>query len=153
MAGYDGFSMSNNARRAYEGGELPASKAAQEFRRQGFKGCTSADVRAGLIRSSWHHTSKQFNSTDFYSTQLEEGEAEALAAAIATRTGRPLLQPLHFAPEPAPEPALERACNNCGRPTSRIMAHCPVCAEMLRRPGPSEVAQTIKVYKQLHYSF
>ena len=93
MAGYDGYSMSNNARSAYDAGELPASKAATEFRRQGFKSCTTADVRSGLIRSSWHHTSKKFNATDFYETSLEPEEAEKLREVIIARTNRPFTMP------------------------------------------------------------
>jgi len=62
MAGYDGFSMSNNARRAYDRGEAPASKIAQRIGR----GATAKGVRAVLRPSSWHHTSKEFNRTDFF---------------------------------------------------------------------------------------
>ncbi len=61
MAGYNGFSMSNNAVDAYARGLLPASKAAREF---GFK--STAAVRACVHPSEWHHTSKEFNATDFY---------------------------------------------------------------------------------------
>jgi hypothetical protein len=61
MAGYNGFSMSNNAVEAYDRGLLPASKAAREF---GFK--NAAALRACVQSSEWHHTSKEFNTTDFF---------------------------------------------------------------------------------------
>lgn len=57
MAGYYGFSMSNNAVRAYVCGEAPASKHAP---------VPTALVRQFCTRSSWHHTSKKYNETDFF---------------------------------------------------------------------------------------
>lgn len=67
MAGYDGFSMSNNALAARNEGRYPASVVADrvaKFRR--FRGCTAADVRAVLSASEWHHTSARYNRTSFY---------------------------------------------------------------------------------------
>lgn len=65
MAGYDwDRGMSNNAVEAYQTGELPASKAAKEY---GFK--SAAEVRRLFDPSSWHHTSKFFNCTDFFNIE------------------------------------------------------------------------------------
>jgi len=57
MAGYNGFSMSNNAVTAYEKGYVPASKI--------------KDIPAVLVREhcdpvEWHHCSKHYNKVDFY---------------------------------------------------------------------------------------
>lgn len=60
MAGYDGFSMSNNARAAYRRGKMPASKLAKEL------GVSTAAIRNFLTPCEWHHTSSQYNRTDFY---------------------------------------------------------------------------------------
>lgn len=81
MAGYCGYSMSNNAINAYELGEAPLSKwskskiisAAEE---QGVereiieilkKHSLTVLRQNALEKSSWHHTSKYFNRTNFYS--------------------------------------------------------------------------------------
>lgn len=68
MAGYNWTNgMSNNAVHAYEKGELPASKFAQWLRKErGVKGCSAADVKELLDSSSYHHTSKFYNSTEFF---------------------------------------------------------------------------------------
>ncbi len=81
MAGYcEDFSMSRNARAAYDGGEMPLSKwtkkamleAAAELDEQGeklpaLKKLTTATLRRLLLEnSSWHHTSSRFNTTQFY---------------------------------------------------------------------------------------
>lgn len=60
MAGYAGFSMSNNAVDAYERGIAPASKVAKP------KGVTSKTVKLLVDPEEWHHTSKKYNRTDFY---------------------------------------------------------------------------------------
>lgn len=67
MAGYDGFSMSNRAREAYERGCLPASKLAKRIG----GGATAAGVKKVLSPREWHHTSKHFNQTDFYDLDHE----------------------------------------------------------------------------------
>ena len=84
MAGYSGYSMSNNALNAYAGGERPISKwsktdilheialyASQEglaVHTEFLRG-VSLDVLKDvfLVKSSWHHTSLMYNKTDFYS--------------------------------------------------------------------------------------
>ena len=57
MAGYSGFSMSNNAVQAYESGLLPASK---------IKKVPTNLIELFCSPSEWHHTSKEYNKTNFY---------------------------------------------------------------------------------------
>lgn len=84
-SGYDGYSMSNRAREAYDDGEKPLSKwlksdiinrvleiqedygvfnlsksELQKFKKDFL-------VNYFLEKTSWHHTGKYFNQTDFYS--------------------------------------------------------------------------------------
>lgn len=80
MAGYDGFSMSNNAREAYREGERPLSKWTKEDILKGVKKCVNEEAfkilkglsltvlrKYALYKSSWHHTSSYYNRTNFYS--------------------------------------------------------------------------------------
>lgn len=82
MAGYDGYSMSNNARLAYESGERPLSK----WNKDAFleevadlegeiyekvKNTPLYILKEFLDYSAWHHTSKHYNITEFYSFDLE----------------------------------------------------------------------------------
>ena len=101
MAGYKGYSMSNNAVSAYESGEKPYSRwtkadileeldAAVLAGMLPFEALETADrMKAAdlksivLQRSSWHHTSKFYNRTNFYTVDpdrmkgyLEEHEAK-----------------------------------------------------------------------------
>jgi hypothetical protein len=95
MAGYNGYSMSNNAVSAYEDGERPISKWTKgdiiSFIESAVKNdglaleCdldvlkkASAKVLKDvcLSRSSWHHTSSRYNRTNFYIVDL--GKVEAL---------------------------------------------------------------------------
>ena len=62
MAGYCDYSMSNNAINAYNEGRMPASRLARVM------GITAADVREAAP-AEWHHTSKEFNCTNFYDCQ------------------------------------------------------------------------------------
>lgn len=66
MSGYDGFSMSHNARAARRCGRMPASALAAEIGH----GATAAGVRAVLTSGEWHHTSSNFNRTKFYDLDL-----------------------------------------------------------------------------------
>lgn len=80
-AGYHGYSMSNNAVAAYDNGEMPLSKwtksailnelVEQEANPDIIalaKKMTVAQLKdVFLYKSSWHHTSKMYNRTDFYS--------------------------------------------------------------------------------------
>ena len=91
MAGYHGYSMSNNAVEAYESGEKPISKwtkaeiieaieeAIEEAELElicSFEKLkkTPAKVLKDLCLSysSWHHTSSHFNRTDFYSLNFQK---------------------------------------------------------------------------------
>jgi hypothetical protein len=57
MAGYNGFSMSNNATYAYEKGLCPASK---------IKGIPASLINEYCYPSEWHHSSKNYNKVNFY---------------------------------------------------------------------------------------
>lgn len=86
MAGYYGFSMSNNAVLAYESGEMPLSKwtktaILEEVQEQTdnteliatLRKTTLASLKNHLlVRTSWHHTSCKYNRTDFYSVEIDE---------------------------------------------------------------------------------
>ena len=88
--GYDGYSMSNNARAAYESGEKPISKwtkveilkAVREIDPEASK--LLVGVRLDVLRkkllsnTSWHHTSMHYNKTDFYS--IDAGAVAELTA-------------------------------------------------------------------------
>ena len=96
-SGYVGWSMSKRAADAYEGGERPKSKwtkaamlsAIREFceSTEGTSEPVRYDQKIERLRkddifdrffhySSWHHTSKYFNATDFYALDEEEVRAE-----------------------------------------------------------------------------
>ncbi len=93
MAGYCGWSMSNNAVKAYEDGEMPYSVWSKEriiscIRKQvrdneielncslGELHKTPLEVlrRNCLQYSSWHHTGKYYRETDFYSLDVSSIE-------------------------------------------------------------------------------
>ncbi len=90
MAGYHGHSMSNNAIAAYESGERPWSRWTKALLVAAIDDAvTSGRVadsnlipkvkraslevlrRLCLVKASWHHTSKNFNRTNFY--RFDEG--------------------------------------------------------------------------------
>lgn len=99
MAGYNNYSMSNNAVAAYAAGEMPLSKwtktallamcgdQAGELSR-----LSVAELRRELlIKSSWHHTSSHYNKTDFYSfdkNALEDLTPERIIEIIGRRAPR-----------------------------------------------------------------
>jgi hypothetical protein len=68
MAGYSGYSMSNNAVAAYNDGLLPASKIGKYPTHLIERFCQAAE---------WHHSSKNYNRVNFYSP-------EAVAEVFAT---------------------------------------------------------------------
>ena len=87
MAGYRGFSMSNNAVDAYISGEKPFSKWTKS---EILKEIESLDVKTFdlfkkmkvktlkdnfLYKSSWHHSSKFYNEVDFYSVDTDKIES------------------------------------------------------------------------------
>lgn len=86
MAGYDGFSMSNNARAAYDSGKRPLSQIkAGDLATAGWHSTLTFAkwlARNGKWQpSEWHHTSKKFNTTDFYDpAELVEWWSELTAA-------------------------------------------------------------------------
>jgi hypothetical protein len=65
MAGYCGFSKSNNAVRAENDGLVVASKLAKLLG----GGVTAAIVKAAVHANEWHHTSKFFNCVNYYQTE------------------------------------------------------------------------------------
>lgn len=87
MAGYNGYSMSNNAVAAYANGEKPYSKWTKAeilaelfsigFHSDLIKQLTVSELKALFLRrTSWHHTSSRFNKTDFYSVTGEVSDAD-----------------------------------------------------------------------------
>lgn len=86
MAGYDGYSMSNNAREAYEDGYMPKSKWTKSVMIEAIKKYIEVELddkcsfdvdklnsmsrellfKTFFIYKEWHHTSSKYNRTDFY---------------------------------------------------------------------------------------
>lgn len=84
MAGYDGYSMSNNAVVAYAGGEAPWSRTRTAVagwivrkpkimtrigvssKKEVLEILAVGKDRKVFRKSSWHHTSKKYNCTDFF---------------------------------------------------------------------------------------
>lgn len=90
MAGYCGWSMSNNAVDAYDNGEMPISKWSKKaIIKRIEEAIDDGDIelqcsfdelkklpleflKSDCLRySSWHHTSKFYNETDFYSLDID----------------------------------------------------------------------------------
>lgn len=79
MAGYNGYSMSNRAVDAYENGEKPYSKWTKTAVVEHIAEILDIDAsdvillkpfKSYLSLTSWHHTSKMYNKTDFYSVRF-----------------------------------------------------------------------------------
>jgi hypothetical protein len=72
MAGYYGYSKSNNAVLAEEEGRFPASIIANKLRQisREFCGITAQDIKNTVDACEWHHTSKFYNKVYYY--DLEE---------------------------------------------------------------------------------
>jgi len=71
MAGYDGYSKSNNAVDAEENGRFPITKAKRIVSaKTGITQKTARKVLKSLGTSEYHHTSKYYNTTDYYDTEL-----------------------------------------------------------------------------------
>ena len=107
MAGYSGYSMSNNAVSAYNNGEMPMSKWTKgeiikgvesyqkdndvklSFEIDTLKKLAVKDLKDMILyKSSWHHTSMHFNNTDFYSIdtdKLDELTEKELVQTIEER--------------------------------------------------------------------
>ena len=87
MAGYNGFSMSNNAVTAYEEGAKPLSKWTKQAMLECIEECElNCDIKLLkkmplklmkeelLEYDSWHHTSIHYNKTKFYSFNYDKVE-------------------------------------------------------------------------------
>lgn len=93
MAGYRGYSMSNNAVYAYENGEKPLSKWTKSDIIESIQDAIDDEIvelkitieevkklpakvlkSEFLEKSSWHHTSNHYNRTDFYRVDLDRLE-------------------------------------------------------------------------------
>lgn len=87
MAGYNGYSKSNNAVAAEESGLMVASVFAAKLRREhGVGHCTANDVAECFAPSEWHHTSKYYNRVNYYDPADATAEAVAdVKAHIALR--------------------------------------------------------------------
>ena len=101
IPGYVGRSMSVGACEAYRDGEMPKSKWTKAAMVEAIKACCDANdlAYAAVVerlskvemfdrffyRSSWHHTGKFFNETDFYSV-----DEEAVAGTFRPMTGEEL---------------------------------------------------------------
>lgn len=103
MAGYNGYSMSNNAVAAYNNGEMPLSKWTKtailetifdnreisEEKADLLRKMTAKELKGAFLRqSSWHHTSKFYNCTNFYSLdfeKIEEISAKEIKNIISNR--------------------------------------------------------------------
>lgn len=98
--GYHGYSMSNNAVSAYDDGEMPLSKWTKAAILENVADIDDTKVdlvkklplsvlKAKLLRhSSWHHTSKYYNSTDFYSIRndvVEELDEKTVQEWLANK--------------------------------------------------------------------
>lgn len=90
MAGYFGFSMSNNAVEAYGNGEMPLSKWTkkkifEDIEEMNLDLKCSVEILKKipvkelkniiLCQASWHHTSSHFNKTDFYTIDYKRLES------------------------------------------------------------------------------
>ncbi len=89
MAGYSGFSKSNNAVEAEANGRLPITHAARLLAK--LAGLKQADAKALLLQLGtyeYHHTSKNYNVTNYYSvdgaleTLAEQGNRQAYDAMV-----------------------------------------------------------------------
>lgn len=87
--GYDGLSMSNNARSAYDDGAVPLSGINAAWVREHDIGCTVTVLKdliaASVVQTSeWHHTSRHYNETEFYRPKaVREAVAALTPEAIA----------------------------------------------------------------------
>lgn len=83
--GYEAdYSMSVNARLAYEAGEAPASRYAKRafFRRHHI---TAADFKAVGVPGVEHHSSAWFNAVSFYAVEQVAAHLRQLVAAARER--------------------------------------------------------------------
>lgn len=89
MAGYDGYSMSNNARAAYDDDRMPLSKWTKkaiiafiddnydvaDSQLASLNKMTKSELVSDFLSwTEWHHTSMFYNCTDFYAINNEAVE-------------------------------------------------------------------------------
>ena len=81
--GYRGYSMSNNAVAAYENNERPLSKWTKrdileilsEYSDVDFTKLSVKTLKEKFLKyTGYHHTSKYYNTTDFYSVDIDFAE-------------------------------------------------------------------------------
>lgn len=115
MAGYRGYSMSNNAVDAYESGEKPISKWTKSEIIEAIMcileeeeltlNCNINNIKKMPLKvlkdvclycSSWHHTSKHYNKTDFYSIDinkvLELTDDKIIELVAKSKEEKPIIQ-------------------------------------------------------------
>lgn len=80
MAGYNGYSKSNNAIDAEKRGLFPASRLAREL------GVKTAAIQALIDAEEWHHTSKKYNETNYYNGSCLRAVAAGDEAAFVQST-------------------------------------------------------------------
>lgn len=96
-AGYDGYSMSNNARAAYDAGMMPLSKWTKSDILNGIREeynipeevyAVIAKLPLGYLRDKfletreWHHTSSMYNATDFYQIDADYLDTDTTAEGM-----------------------------------------------------------------------
>lgn len=70
MAGYDGYSKSNNAVDAESEGRYPMTAAKKIVaQKTGITQAVAAKALKALYKKEYHHTSKFYNCTDYYDTR------------------------------------------------------------------------------------
>ena len=108
-SGYDGYSMSVRAKEAYANEEMPITKWTKTAIIEQLEGIETDEViveaakrlhvdelrNLFLFKSSWHHTSKCFNETDFYSVDPTGVTVDVIEDVIRNRKPK-------AAPEPVP---------------------------------------------------
>lgn len=68
MAGYNGYSKSNNAIDAESRGLMTATSMSKYLNKKGIlKGIKSKDISSVCDLSEWHHTGKYYQQTNYYS--------------------------------------------------------------------------------------
>jgi len=70
MAGYSGYSMSNNAVQAYEEGLKPKAAMVKHYDNFTSKLFNELEEQELVWVEEWHHTSKKYNRTNFYKISL-----------------------------------------------------------------------------------
>lgn len=84
MAGYNGFSKSNNAIEAESCGRYPLVKAAQVIAAN--YNVTIKNAKEWLEQRGtheYHHTSKMYNVVNYYDTNLDDDQIEDLRSFVA----------------------------------------------------------------------